>query len=90
MANTNPSSEARKLENSAFHRLLGKKLKAARVKAGLSQEETARLVGINRAYLSQLECGKRSVSLILACRLAQVLEFSLDSLMEKGEGENDL
>ena len=69
-----------------FHQRLGSRLKAIREQAGLSQEETARLAGINRSYLSQVEGGKRTLSLYLACRLAKALDINLDALLNSLEG----
>ena len=73
-----------------FYRRFGNKLRAAREQAGLSQEETARLAGLNRPYLSQIENGKRHVSLYLAHRLAVVLGCSLDALLETADGGPDV
>lgn len=73
-----------------FYRSFGMRLKAAREAAGLSQEETARLAGLNRAYLSQIETGKRQVSLYLAYRLARALGSRLDSLLEVSDEDRDV
>lgn len=73
-----------------FYGYFGRKLKAARERAGLTQEETARLAGLNRAYLSQIESGKRQVSLYLAYRLARTLGCRLDSLLQMSDEDRDV
>jgi DNA-binding XRE family transcriptional regulator len=58
----------------------GDRLKREREKAGLTQEQLAGLVPLNRAYLSEIETGKRQVSLNLAFRLARALSLTLDQM----------
>lgn len=53
---------------------------------GLSQEELADLVEIDRTYASQIERGVANPSLKVLCKLADVLEISLSQLL----GEIDL
>ena len=77
-------------QQKGFYRKFGARVKAIREQTGLSQAETAQRAGLNRTYLSQIECGKRQVSLYLAYRLAQALGCNLDSLLEAGEGGNDV
>ena len=59
----------------------GEKLKKGREKAGLTQEQLAVIVPINRTYLSEIETGKRQVSLHLAYRLAKALALTLDQMI---------
>lgn len=47
----------------------GKKLKEARVKKGLSQDEAANLMNVAKRAISEMEAGKRSIS-------ADVAQFS--------------
>ena len=54
---------------------------------GLSQEELADLVEIDRTYASQIERGVANPSLKVLCKLADVLEISLSQLL--GETELD-
>ena len=71
-----------------FYRKFGAKVRAVREQTGLSQAETAQRAGLNRTYLSQIECGKRQVSLYLAYCLAQALGCNLDSLLAQGEDKD--
>jgi DNA-binding XRE family transcriptional regulator len=47
----------------------------------LSQQALAEQVGISKAYLSQLESGKRSGAVQIRSRLAQALRVDLDDLV---------
>jgi len=58
-------------------RLLARQLKAARKKAGLSQEALALSANVDRTYVSQLERGVANPSLQVLYRLAQVLGVPL-------------
>lgn len=46
----------------------------------LSQQQLAAEAGISKAYLSQLEAGKRSGATAVLARLARVLHVDLDAL----------
>ena len=48
----------------------GTELRIARVTAGLSQVQTARLAGVGQTVVSRAECGDPRVSLDVRCRLA--------------------
>lgn len=65
-----------------FYKCFGQRLKAERERVGMTQEAVAGRAGINRSYLSQIESGKRRVSLYLACRLAMVFDKELETFLE--------
>ncbi|MFE7461769.1 helix-turn-helix transcriptional regulator [Nocardiopsis terrae] len=48
--------------------------------AGLRQEDLARRVGISRAYLSNIERGKKQPSLLTAARIATALGVRLEAI----------
>ncbi|MEU7384939.1 helix-turn-helix transcriptional regulator [Streptomyces sp. NPDC042207] len=56
---------------------LGPLLRAARVRAGLSQGEAARRAGIRQPYLSAIEAGQRTPSTVVAEALADTLRLTL-------------
>jgi DNA-binding XRE family transcriptional regulator len=70
------------LQTKTFYRQFGQRVRYLREACGLTQEELARQLPLDRGYLSEIENGKRRVSLQIAHRLAQVLNVSLDSLLE--------
>lgn len=52
----------------------------ARKEKGMTQQELADIVGINRAFLSNIERGKYAPSLKVARDIAHVLEEEMESL----------
>lgn len=57
-----------------------KKLKVLRKKKGLTQQQIADEIGVNRGSYSNWEKGKREPSFKNLVKLADLLEVSLDSL----------
>jgi transcriptional regulator with XRE-family HTH domain len=52
---------------------LAKNLVAARLKAGISQEDLAGLAEVDRTYVSGIERGKRNPTIVVVAKLARVL-----------------
>jgi DNA-binding XRE family transcriptional regulator len=52
----------------------GSAIRGLRLREGLTQEQLARLLGIKRPNLSEMENGKRPIGKNMAKRLAQVLK----------------
>ena len=59
----------------------GKRLRAVREKAGISQEKLAELAGLHRTYVSTVERGKKNISLLNIERLAVALGVRMADLM---------
>ncbi len=59
----------------------GRKVREARLACGITQEELADRAGFDRTYISLVERGKRNLSLLNVCQLAQVLGKSVDDLV---------
>ncbi|TNE68556.1 DUF4065 domain-containing protein [bacterium] len=57
---------------------LGHKISVIRKQKQLSQEELARILGISRTAVTQIESGKRNLSALELFTLSQALAFSLD------------
>lgn len=55
-------------------------IKNARIQAGLSQEQLAELIAVDRTYISFLETGKRSPSMETFFQLLKYLDIELDFL----------
>ena len=62
----------------------GARLRLARKDAGLTQQELADLVLVDRKHISHLECGERCCSIDLLIELSEALGVSTDHLL-KGE-----
>ncbi len=60
---------------------IGKRVSAARRERDLTQEELAKILGIPRTAVTQLEAGRRDLSAIELQRLAYALNLSIDTLL---------
>ncbi len=57
--------------------LVGKRVKELRNKLGISQEELADLAGLDRTYITSVECGKRNISIVNIEKLTIALNVTL-------------
>ena len=57
--------------------LVGKRVRELRNSIGITQEELADLVGLDRTYITSVECGKRNISIVNIEKLANALQVSL-------------
>ena len=60
--------------------LLGKRIRALRLKKGWNQEALAFEANVNKNYISDLERGMRKPSLTILRRISHALEISLSEL----------
>lgn len=56
---------------------IGKRIKELRNRLGISQEELATLVELDRTYITSVERGKRNISIVNIEKLATALNVSL-------------
>jgi transcriptional regulator with XRE-family HTH domain len=70
-----------------LRKILGRNVRAARLKQGLSQEALALEAEMKRSYVSDLERGTRNPSVKAIGRLARVLGVSPRDLLEVPVGE---
>ena len=61
--------------------VFGINLKAARLKAGLTQVELAERAGLLQQYVSLVETGKQNITLTTAQALARVVEQTVSELL---------
>ncbi len=61
---------------------LGQNVRALRKMRSMSQEHLALEAELDRTYISQVERGRRNVSVINLCRLAYVLGIPPGTLLE--------
>ena len=64
-----------------FRRDLGRRVKTLRLARGLSQRELAELADIADKYLSRVEVGAVTPSMLVGTRLARALGVPLDALI---------
>ncbi|CAD0001625.1 helix-turn-helix domain-containing protein [Flavobacterium salmonis] len=63
----------------------GNKIKALREKREYSIEYLANIANIDRTYISDIEKGKRNVSLLIIEKLSKALEVNIQELFNYGE-----
>ena len=63
------------------YKAIGKRIKIARIRADLNQEELAEAVDVSATHLSNIETGTTRVSLQTIVRLANALSVSADDLL---------
>ncbi len=56
---------------------VGKRIRKLRNKLGVSQEELAAMVELDRTYITSVESGKRNISIVNIEKLATALNVSL-------------
>ena len=61
---------------------IGKNIRSFRKKNSMSQIDLAVAVGIDRAYLSEIENGHRNFTIMLLQNLATALSVSLEDLLK--------
>ncbi len=64
-----------------MRRQVGMRLKAFRVKRGLSQEALAKQAGISRGYLLRLEAGRQDPTVGMLEKLAKALKVKVGALL---------
>lgn len=63
------------------YKAIGKRIKIARIKADLTQEQLAERVGISPTHLSNIETGTTRVSLTTMVGLANALKVTADDVL---------
>lgn len=72
---------ARKRPRSPFLKSIGDRIRQLRTEHGLSQEELAYRVGVDRTYQSDVERGQRNFSVSLLCDYGKVLNVRPEDLL---------
>ena len=58
-----------------------KKLKEARVRAGFTQDEAAKLMNLKKTTMSEMEAGKRSISADELAQFSRIYEVDVRELL---------
>jgi transcriptional regulator with XRE-family HTH domain len=66
----------------------GNRLRISRKNAGLTQQELANLVLVEKKHISRLECGERSCSIDILIALSDVLNVSTDYLLKGNQSKS--
>ena len=68
--------------NDDRYRLLIERLKARRIKIGMTQEELAGCIGLHKQFISRVELGERRLDIVEFADIARALEIDLASLID--------
>lgn len=63
--------------------MIGKELREARKKAGLSQEQLAEKAGVHRTYVSLLERDVKSPTVDVLLRICRALEMKASDILKR-------
>ncbi|MDX1434651.1 MAG: helix-turn-helix domain-containing protein, partial [Gammaproteobacteria bacterium] len=72
-------------EDAAFLERLGRRVRDARGRRGLSRKLLARAANVSERYLAQLETGQGNVSILLLRSIAAALELDLEEIVSDDE-----
>ena len=75
------SDSSRKDKMAIDAKAMGKRIKAARQKAGLTQEQLAEIIDVSVVHISNMESGTGNPSLNTLVNIANVLGVSTDELL---------
>lgn len=71
------------LEQIALYRKLGENIRKCRVQRKLSQDELAKLVGLNRTSMTNIEKGRQHPPLHTLCEIVEHLKVDISELLPR-------
>ncbi|MEE8414007.1 MAG: helix-turn-helix transcriptional regulator [Dehalococcoidales bacterium] len=60
---------------------IGENVKVARKKIGYSQEEVAEIAGFSRSYYTEIETGKRNISILNLIKIIEALKVAPNEII---------
>jgi len=69
---------------------IGEKVKANRIRAGLTQAQLAEAADVGTPFIANIEGGQKMMSVPTLLAIADALEVSCDTLLRPSEGTNNL
>jgi len=73
-------------DESAYLRVLGESLRAARARRGMTRKVLAAQSGVSERFLAQLESGTGNASILILRQIARALDLPLDAMLSNGSG----
>lgn len=70
------------MDNTCEKRRLGKAIKTARERQGISQRQFAMMTGTSRSYLWKIESGGADVGIDVLCKIARALDMNVGDLID--------
>lgn len=71
------------MDKKEFSKVLGLKLKIKRIEKHIKQEEIAVKANFSLPFISDIECGKKGISLYYFIKLAKALKLDLNEFLEE-------
>jgi DNA-binding XRE family transcriptional regulator len=71
----------RSTEDKRYLEKLGDNIRSARKKRGFSQEEFADIAGFSRSYYTEIETGKRNISVLNLIKIVEALKADWSAIM---------
>lgn len=65
-----------------IRKLYGERLKAFRKEKGLSQEDLGFKSSLHRTYISEVERGRRNISIVNIAKIAKALDLSIKEFFD--------
>lgn len=78
------------VEGKLDFKLIGKRIKEARLKKGISQEKLSEMIDVTVVYISRIERGTTKVNLNRLAQLSIVLETPIEKLITGTTIQNDI
>jgi len=79
MANQNKADRNRKDKQNLVK--LGNNIRKIRIQRGYSQEEFAEIAGFSRSYYTEIETGKRNISILNLIKIAEALKANWSDIL---------
>ena len=83
---SNDSSQPLPTDESAYLRLLGESVRAARAQRGMTRKMLATHSGVSERFLAQLEGGTGNASILILRQIARALNLPIDAMLSNGSG----
>lgn len=71
-----------KSQHTNQYRLLIRELRVARVRAGMTQQEVAKRLGVYNSYVSKCESGERKIDVIELARFCHLYGITLSAFLK--------
>ena len=78
---TNQGKTGRSSKDKLYLVKLGKNIRKIRNQRGYSQEEFAEIAGFSRSYYTEIETGKRNISVLNLVKIAEALKVDWSEIM---------
>ncbi|MBN2074783.1 MAG: helix-turn-helix transcriptional regulator [Dehalococcoidales bacterium] len=79
------SKPTRTEEEKQYLKQLGENIRKIRQERGYSQEEFAELAGFSRSYYTEVETGKRNISVLNLIKILQVLKTDPSTIIQSAQ-----